>query len=75
MSTIDRRDVTVTYDARHGYIASAPELRQPIVALSLGGLRRRVEALLLPDNVDVVLQLDGLAEREHHRRRALSPLR
>jgi hypothetical protein len=75
MSTIDRRDVTVTYDARHGYIASAPELRQPIVALSLGGLRRRVEALLLPDNVDVVLQLDGLAERERHRRRALSPLR
>ena len=68
MSTIDRRDVTVTYDARHGYIASAPELRQPIVALSLGGLRRRVEALLLPD--DVVLQLDGLAERERHRRRA-----
>ena len=68
MSTIDRRDVTVTYDARHGYIASAPELRQPIVALSLDGLRRRVEALLLPD--DVVLQLDGLAERERHRRRA-----
>jgi hypothetical protein len=23
-----------------GYIASAPELRQPVVALSLGGLRR-----------------------------------
>ena len=39
-----------------------------IVALSLDGLRRRVEALLLPD--DVVLQLDGLAERERHRRRA-----
>jgi hypothetical protein len=60
------------YDARHGYIASAPELRQPIVALSLGGLRRRVEALLLPD--DVVLQLDGLAERERHRRRAQAQL-
>ena len=66
------RDVTVTYDARHGYIASAPELRRPIVALSLGGLRRRVEALLLPD--DVVLQLDGLAERERHRRRAQAQL-
>jgi hypothetical protein len=72
MSTIDRRDVTVTYDARHGYIASAPELRQPIVALSLSGLRRRVEALLLPD--DVVLQLDGLAERERHRRRVQAQL-
>ena len=72
MSTIDRRDVTVTYDARHGYIASAPELRQPIVALSLGGLRRRVEALMLSD--DVVLQLDGLAERERHRRQAQAQL-
>ena len=60
----------VTYDASCGYIASAPELRQPIVALSLGGLRRRIEILMLPDNVRVVLQLDGLAERELHRRRA-----
>lgn len=34
----ERLDVTVTYDASCGYIASAPELRQPIVALSLGGL-------------------------------------
>ena len=32
------------------------------MALSLGGLRRKIEALLLPDDVDVVLQLDGLAE-------------
>ena len=64
----DRLDVTVTFDPERGYIASAPELRQPIVALSLGGLRRKVEALLLPD--DVVLQLDGLAERERHRRQA-----
>jgi hypothetical protein len=71
----ERFEVTVTYDARHGYIASAPELGQPIAALSLGGLRRRIEIALLPDNVRVVLQLDGLAERERHRRRALSPLR
>jgi hypothetical protein len=40
-------DVTVTYDASCGYIASAPELRQPMVALSLGGLRRRIEIALL----------------------------
>jgi hypothetical protein len=72
MSTIDRRDVTVTYDARHGYIGSAPELRQPIVALSLDGLRRRIEIALLPEDVRVVLQLDGLAERERHRRRAVT---
>ena len=41
-----------------------------MVALSLGGLRRRIEALMLPDDVHVVLQLDGLAERERHRRKA-----
>jgi hypothetical protein len=63
-------DVTVTYDARHGYIASAPELRQPIIALSLASLRKRIEIALLPDDVRVVLHLDGLAERERHRRQA-----
>jgi hypothetical protein len=41
-----------------------------VVALSLGGLRRKVEIAMLPDDVRVVLQLDGLAERERHRRRA-----
>ena len=66
-------DVTVTYDARHGYIATL-ELRQRVVALSLGGLRRRIEALMLPDEVDVILQLDGLAERERHRRGAQAQL-
>ena len=65
-----RLEVSVTFDERHGYIGSAPELRQPIVALSLGGLRRKIEALLMPDNVRVVLQLDGLAERERHHRQA-----
>ena len=65
-----RLEVSVTFDERHGYIGSAPELRSPMVALSLGGLRRKIEALLMPDNVRVVLQLDGLAERERHRRRA-----
>ena len=49
---------------------SAPEPRSPVVALSLGGLRRKIEALMMPDEVRVVLQLDGLAERERHRRQA-----
>ena len=31
----ERFEVSVTFDAERGYIASAPELRQPIVALSL----------------------------------------
>jgi hypothetical protein len=45
-----RKPITgFTFDAQRGYIASAPELLQPVTALSLGGLRRRIEALLLPD--------------------------
>ena len=64
-----RFEVAVTYDASCGYIASAPELRTPVVALSLGGLQRKIEIAMLPDDVRVVLQLDGLAERERHRRR------
>ena len=70
----ERFEVSVTFDAERGYVASAPELRQPVVALSLGGLRRKIEVALLPDNVRVVLQLDGRAERERHRRRAQAPL-
>jgi hypothetical protein len=70
----ERFEVSVTFDAERGYVASAPELRQPIVALSLGGLRRRIEILMLPENVRIVLQLDGLAERERHRRRAQAQL-
>jgi hypothetical protein len=65
----DRLEVDVTFDER-GYIGSAPELRSPVMALSLGGLRRKIEIAMLPDSVDVVLQLDGLAERERHRRQA-----
>ena len=68
----ERLEVSVTFDAERGYIASAPELRQPVVALSLGGLRKRIEIALLSD--DVILQLDGLAERERHRRRAQAQL-
>jgi hypothetical protein len=70
----ERLEVSVTFDERHGYVASAPELRTAVVALSLGGLRRKIEALLLPAEVEIVLQLDGLAERERHRRRAQAQL-
>jgi hypothetical protein len=65
----ERLEVSVTFDERHGYIGSAPELRSAVTALSLGGLRRKIEALMVPD-----LQLDGLAERERHRRRAQAQL-
>ena len=70
----ERLEVSVTFDAERGHIASAPELRQPVVAFSLGGLRRASRSLLLPDDVHILLQLDGLAERERHRRRAQAQL-
>jgi hypothetical protein len=41
----ERLEVSVTFDPGKGYVASAPELRQPVTALSLGDLRRRIEAL------------------------------
>jgi hypothetical protein len=65
----ERLEVSVTFDERRGYVATAPELRAPVTALSLGGLRRRVEALMLPDAVHIVLQLDVRARRERDRRR------
>ena len=37
-------------------------------------MRKRIEIAMLPDNVHVVLQLDGLAERERHRRQAQAQL-
>ena len=37
----ERLEVSVTFDER-GYVASAPELRQAVVALSLGGLRPQI---------------------------------
>ena len=48
----ERLEVSVTFDERRGYVGSAPELRQAVVALSLGGLRRKIEALMLPDEVE-----------------------
>jgi hypothetical protein len=40
-----------------------------VTALSLGGLRRRIEALMLPDEVDVQLVLDRAARLERDQRR------
>ncbi len=66
----DRFEVSVTFDERRGgYVATAPELREPVLALSLGGVRRRVEALLLPDEPIVMLNLDRAARLERDRRR------
>ena len=72
--SIDKLEVDVTFDPKRGYIASALELREPVVALSLGGLRLRIEIAMLPDEPIIALQLDALAERERHRRRAQAQL-
>jgi hypothetical protein len=44
----DRFEVSVTFDPAKGYVATAPALRAPVTALSLGGVRRRIEIALLP---------------------------
>jgi hypothetical protein len=66
----DRFEVSVTFDPAKGYVATAAELKAPVTALSLGGLRRRIEALMLPDDVIVMLNLDRAARLERDRRRA-----
>ena len=35
-----RFNVAVSFDERRGYVGTHPELRSPVAALSLGGLRR-----------------------------------
>ena len=64
-----RFEVAVTFDERRGYVGTHPQLRSPVVALSLGGLRRKVEAAMLPDEVIVTLNLDKAARLERDRRR------
>jgi len=70
----DRLEVSVTFDAERGYVATAPELRSPVTALSLGGLRRRIEALMPPDDPIITLNLDRIARRERDRRRQQAQL-
>ena len=64
-----RFDVGVTFHERRGYVGTHPELRSSVVALSLGGLRRKVEALISPEKVIVTLNLDKAARLERDRRR------
>jgi hypothetical protein len=64
----DRREVGVSYDPRRGYFTTGAEL-PTTVALSLASLRKRIEAALLPDDIDVRLVLDRAARHERDRRR------
>jgi hypothetical protein len=65
----DKIAIAVTFDPERGYVGTAPDLRQPVIALSLGGLRRKVEAAMLPEEVIVMLSLDKAARLERDRRR------
>jgi hypothetical protein len=69
----ERHEVSVSFDPTRGYTATVDRLRGPLAALSLGGLRRRIEAALLPDEPVVQLRLDRAARLERDRRRR-SPL-
>ena len=64
----ERLEVSVTFDER-GYIGSAPELRQAVVALAWAARAARSRRCCCPSRSDL-LHLDGLAERERHRRQA-----
>ena len=65
-----RFNVAVSFDERRGYVGTHPGLRSPVTALSLGGLRRRIEIALLPEvDVDIRLELDRGARLERDRRR------
>ena len=44
-----RFNVAVSFDERRGYVGTHPGLRSSVTALSLGGLRRRIEIALLPE--------------------------
>jgi hypothetical protein len=66
--------VDVTYGSR-GYVGRSPDLRAPVVALSLSGLRRKIETAMLPDEIVVMLQLDKAARLERDRRRLTGRMR
>jgi hypothetical protein len=64
------RPLSVTFDSAKGYVAMVPDLNEPITALSLAVLRRRIEEeRLLPDSVEVRLILDRRARQERDQRR------
>jgi hypothetical protein len=56
----ERLEVSVSFDEQRGYVASAPELRTPVTALSLGGLRR---ATLQDGSTLATLSLAALHQR------------
>jgi hypothetical protein len=65
----ERLEVSVTFDERRGYVARADGL-PAVTALSLAGVHKRINALLMPDDgVPLKLVLDRAARLERDRRR------
>jgi hypothetical protein len=67
-------EVSVSFDPGRGYFSVGSELSQSVTALSLNGLRRRIEATLLPNEPVIQLRLDRAARLERDRRRRRSTL-
>jgi hypothetical protein len=65
-----RLEVAVSFDEGRGYVGSHPDLRSPVTPLSLRGLRRKIEAALLPEEPIIILNLDRAARLERDRRRS-----
>jgi hypothetical protein len=65
----ERMLVSVTFDPNKSFVGIADGLRSPVIALSLGGLRRRIESLMMPDTVEIRLELDRKARLERDQRR------
>ena len=65
----ERLEVSVTFVPAKGYVGHVPDLAEPITALSLALLRRRIEERLLPDSIEVRLMLDRRARHERDQRR------
>jgi hypothetical protein len=51
-------------------LLAPPELPAPVITLSLGAMRRRIEAAMVSDDIIVLLHIDKLAKREHDARRS-----
>jgi hypothetical protein len=52
--------VAVSFDSERGYYTTAPDV-PTVTALSLAGVRKRIAAALMPDEVDIKLELDRAA--------------
>ena len=72
MPVADELLIAVTFDPVRGYVATHPNLPQPVIALSLSVLRARIGAQLgrVSHNVRLKLERAARAQRDERRRGA-----